>query len=146
MSKLKSYNDELLQKIDSVRKANKIKPSGLNTAATQKQTYYVNTSMGVKGDIIEILKDTTYSDSLKYNDLTTIQYSIGKDSVNIQLKLENTQYLFIYSTKQYKNDKNFIKRLLTLDFKKVYRYKYNIVNTNDLLKVSDVRIVETNKY
>nr|DAN53051.1 MAG TPA: hypothetical protein [Bacteriophage sp.] len=52
--------------------------------------------------------------------------------------------MYIYKKKQYKNKKSFIKRLFTLDFKKVTVYKYDIINTNELLKTSDVRVVETN--
>lgn len=33
-------------------------------------------------------------------------------------------------------------RLLTLDFKKIDTYKYEIVNTNDLINTDSVRIVE----
>jgi len=50
--------------------------------------------------------------------------------------------LYTYKTREYKNKKNFFKRLFTLDFKKVDRYKYKLTNTNDLLKESDVRIIE----
>lgn len=142
MAKLSEQNDALIHDIDSVRKELKIKSSELQTAATQTQTIYVNKSKGVQGDIIEILKDTIYTDSLQYNNLTKIHYSIGKDSVNIALDFKNTQYLYIYKHKEYKNKKNFLKRLFTLDFKKVFKYKYNIVNTNDLLKEDEVRIIE----
>lgn len=143
---LQQQNDKLLQNIDSVRKELKIKSKQINTAATQKQVLSVNESKGVQGDLIEILKDTTYNDSIKYNDLTTVHYTIGKDTVNIGIDLQNTQYLYIYSNREYKNKKCFIWRLLTLDFKKVTKYKYEIVNTNDLLNSEDVRIVEsTNK-
>ena len=58
------------------------------------------------------------------------------------IKLNNTQYLYTYKTREYKNKKNFFKRLFTLDFKKVDKYKYTIVNTNDLIKESDIRIIE----
>jgi hypothetical protein len=37
------------------------------------------------GDIITILKDSVYKDSLQYNNLTKVYYTIGKDSVNIKL-------------------------------------------------------------
>ena len=141
---LQNQNDKLLQNLDSVRKKINIKPTQIQTAATQTQHLYVNNSKGVRGDIIEILKDTVYEDSLLYNDLTKVYYTIGKDTVNIALDIENTQYLYVYSTKEYKNKKSFLKRLFTLDFKKVRRYKYDIVNTNDLLKESDIRIVESN--
>ena len=60
----------------------------------------------------------------------------------VGIKLENTQYLYVYTTKEYKNKKSFLKRLFTLDFKKVKKEKYNIINTNSLLKTSDVRVVK----
>ena len=142
MAKLSESNDKLIQQIDSVRKENKINKSSLETAATQTQSLLVSGSKGVQGDLIEILKDTTYVDSIRYNDLTSVFYSIGKDSVSVRINLQNTQYLYTYKTREYKNKKNFLKRLFTLDFKKVDRYKYTIVNTNDLLKESDIRIIQ----
>lgn len=143
IDKLSEQNDSLLNKLDEVRKEKKIKSSELNTAATQTQTLDVIKSKGVRGDIITILKDTIYTDTLQYNDLTKVYYSIGTDSVSIALDVKNTQYLYIYKKKQYKNKKNFIKRLLTFDWKKETKYKYEIVNTNDLLNTQDVRIVES---
>ena len=147
MTRLKDQNDSLLHKLDSVARKNKIKPSHINTAATQTQEIYVNKSKGVRWqDIVKtIIKDSVYKDTIHYNDLTTVEYTIGKDTVNIRLKVNNTQYLYIYKKKQYKNKKSFFKRLFTLDFKKVTVYKYDIINTNELLKTSDVRVVETNQ-
>lgn len=142
VEQLQNSKDSVIQKLDSVRKELKIKPKQLHTAATQSQTINVIKSKGVKGDIL--VKDTIYTDSINYNDLTKVYYTIGKDTVSIGLDVQNTQYLYIYSTKEYKNKKNFFKRLFTLDFKKVKKYKYKIVNTNDLLKSDDVRIVESN--
>ena len=139
---LQNSTDSVIQKLDSVRKELKIKPKQVKPAATQTQVINVIKSKGVKGDIL--VKDTIYTDSIQYNPLTTVHYTIGKDTVSIGLNVENTQYLYIYTTKEYKNKKNFIKRLFTLDFKKVKKYKYKIVNTNDLLKNDDVRIVESN--
>lgn len=141
---LQQQNDITLNKLDSVRKELKLKPKQISTAATQSQVLDVKQSKGVQGDIITILKDTTYTDSIQYNPLTKVDYTIGKDTVSIGIKLENEQYLYIYSTKEYKNKKNFIQRLFTLDFKKVKKYRYDIVNTNDLLKTSNVRVVESN--
>ena len=142
ISQLKESKDSLLQKIDSVREKNKIKAKEITTAATQTQVLNVNKSKGVRGIILP--KDTIYKDSIQYNNLTTVYYTIHKDSINIGINLKNTQYLYIYAKKEYKNKKNFFKRLFTLDFKKVIKYKYTIVNTNDLLKQKDVRIVEQN--
>ena len=143
INKLKEYNDKLIQQIDSIRKQNKIKSKELQVAATQKQILDVNKSKGVGGDIITIIKDSTYNDSIQYNNLTKIYYTIGKDSVNVRLKLNNTQYLYIYKHKEYKNKKNFFQRLFTFDWKKKYVYKYKIHNTNDLLKEDSVRVIES---
>ena len=127
VDELQYQNDKLLQDIDSVCQKLNIKTKELNTAATQKQVLYVNDSKGVRGNIIEILKDSVYTDSINYNDLTSVYYTIGKDTVDMTIKLNNTQYLYTYKTREYKNKKNFFKRLFTLDFKKVDRYKYTIV-------------------
>ena len=142
---LKNQNDVTLHKLDSVRDKLKIKPKTVKTAATQTQSIDVIQSKGVGGNIISILKDTIYKDSMNYNDLTTVYYTIGKDSVSIGLKLQNDQYLYVYNTKEYKNKKSFIKRLFTFDFKKITKTKYVIHNTNDLIKTDSVRVVEATK-
>lgn len=142
MDNLVNSNDKLLQKLDSVRAANNIKKSSVTNAATQTQIISVNGGKGVEGDLSVILKDTTYNDSILYNPLTKVYYTIGKDTVNVQLDIQNTQYLYAYTQKEYKNKKNFIKRLLTLDFKKIKKNKYTIINTNDAIKTSDVRVIE----
>lgn len=139
---LRNSNDLLLQQLDSVRAANNIKPQHLTNAATQTQVVDVNGGKGVDGDLTIILKGTTYTDSIQYNPLTKVYYTIGKDTVNVGISLQNTQYLYTFKQKEYKNKKNFIKRLLTLDFKKQWKYKYTIVNTNDLIQTSDVRVIE----
>lgn len=64
MKTLSEQNDNLIHKIDSVRKENNIKASNIHTAATQTQTLTVNESKGVRGDLITILKDTTYKDTI----------------------------------------------------------------------------------
>ena len=142
MKKLKDYNDKLVHQLDSVSKKHNIKSSEILTAATQKQIIDVNKSKGVRGDIITILKDSTYKDSLQYNNLTKVYYTICKDSVNIKLDVKNTQFLYVYKHKQYKNKKNFFQRLFTFDWKKETRYKYKIVNTNDIMKEDSIRVIQ----
>ena len=142
VDELQQYNDKLVHDLDSVRKELKIKPKYVKTAATQTQSINVIGSKEIEKDIITILKDTTYTDSIKFNDLTTVSYIIGKDTVSIGLDINNTQYLYIYTDKHYKNKKSFIKRLFTLDFKKVKSTKYIIENTNDIIKTDSVRVVE----
>lgn len=142
MKKIKDYNDKLVQQLDSVRKTEKLKSKEIQVAATQKQIINVNKSKGIGGDIITILKDSLYKDSLQYNNLTKVYYTIGKDSVNIKLDVQNTQYLYVYKHREYKNKKNFFKRLITFDWKKKDVYKYKIRNTNDILKEDSIRIIE----
>ena len=143
IKELERQNDITLYKLDSIRNKLKLKSKSILTAATQSQVLNVNDSKGVGGDLVTILKDTTYTDSLKYNDLTTVYYTIGRDTVNIGLDIQNEQYLYIYTTKEYKNKKNFIKRLFTWDWKKVEKHKYVNYNTNELLKSNNIRIVES---
>lgn len=143
MDKLSEQNDVLIHRIDSVRKELEIKSSELTTAATQTQIINVNHQQGVGGDLTEILKDTVYTDSILYNPLTKVYYTISKDTVSVGLDIRNTQYLYLYNHREYKNKKNFFKRLFTWDWKKVTKYKYDIVNTNDLLNTQDIRVIET---
>ena len=140
MDELQQYNDKLVHQLDSVRKELKIKPKQIKTAATQTQSINVIGSKEIEKDIITILKD-----SIRFNDLTIVEYTIGKDTVNITLDINNTQYLYVYTDKHYKNKKSFLKRLFTLDFKKVTSTKYVIENTNDIIKTDSVRVVEVTK-
>ena len=134
VDELQTQNDKLTHQIDSVRDKLKIKPKQLHTAATQTQIINVIQS--------KEKKDSIYSDTIKFNDLTTVAYSIAKDSVTIGLDIQNQQYLYTFQDRHYKNKKNFLKRLFTFDFKKVTEYKYQIVNTNDLIKTDSVRVIE----
>lgn len=143
IKELKNQNDVVLHKLDSVRSKLDIKAKQIQTAATQTQSINVIESKGVGGDIITILKDSVYQDSIRFNDQTSVSYTIGKDTVSIGLDIENEQYLYVFDTKKYKNKKSFIMRLLTFDFKKVHETQYKIQNSNNLIKVTDVRVVET---
>lgn len=151
---LQRTNDKVLHQIDSVMKKSKIKSSQVTTAATQLQSLNVYGSRGVGGQVILpkdtiIKKDTVYiqdrilKDSILFNDLTKVHYTIDNDSIRIQLDIHNSQYLYIYKKKEYKNDKNFFQRLFTFDWKKVTKYKYKIVNTNKLIKEDSIRIIES---
>lgn len=141
VDELQNQNDILVQRIDSVRDKLKIKPKQLHTAATQTQVINVNYSNEIKDSAITV-KDSIYSDILKLNDLTTITYTITKDSINVGLDIANTQYLYVFTDRHYKNKKNFLWRLFTLDFKKVNSYRYQIINTNDIIKTDSVRVIE----
>lgn len=143
LTELQQYNDVLLHRIDSVMEERDIKKKNVSTAATQTQSVLVNKSKGVRGQVIVNNKDSILTDSIKYNDLTKVFYTISKDSIDIKLDIRNTQYLYVYKKREYKNKKNFFQRLFTLDWKKVTKYKYEIINTNDLIKEDSVRVIET---
>ena len=145
VDELQQYNDKLVHQLDSVRERLKIKPKHVQTAATQTQAINVIGSKEIEKDIITILKDSIYKDSIQFNNLTTVSYTIGKDTVSIGLDVKNTQYLYVYTDKHYKNKKSFLKRLFTLDFKKINRTQYKIENSNDVIKTDSVRVVEINK-
>lgn len=143
LTELQQYNDVLLHRIDSVMEERDVEKKNVSTAATQTQSVLVNKSKGVRGQVIVNNKDSILTDSIKYNDLTKVFYTISKDSIDIKLDIRNTQYLYVYKKREYKNKKNFFQRLFTLDWKKVTKYKYEIVNTNDLIKEDSVRVIET---
>ena len=145
MQELQQQNDKLIKQIDSVRGVLNINSKNISTVATQTHQILVSSNKPTEKELIEVLKDTTYSDSIQYNDQTKVYYTISNDTVGVSLKINNTQYLFIYSEKEYKNKKNFLQRLFTLDFKKIKKVKYKIENTNPLLQESDVRIIEQEK-
>lgn len=150
---LRDTNDKLLHKVDSIMQENDINAKNVSTIATQGQSIDVYGSKGVGGQVILprdtiITKDTVYvqdrilKDSILFNDLTKVHYNIDNDSIRIRLDIHNSQYLYIYKKREYKNKKNFFQRLFTLDWKKVTKYKYKIVNTNELIKEDEVRIIE----
>ena len=149
MKKLGQSKDSLLVEMDRIAKENNIKSKNIITGATNHEQIDVTLDKGVERvverdtirDLVTILKDTVYTDSILYNPQTSVHYTIGRDTVQVRLKLDNTQYLYIYKRKEYKNKKNFFQRLFTLDWKKVTKYKYKIINTNDLINNKDVRIV-----
>lgn len=153
MTQLAESNDILLHKLDSVMEENNIKSKNVHTAATQGQSINVYGSKGVGGQVIlpkdtVITRDTIYiqdrilKDSIIFNNLTKAYYKIDKDSIRIKLDIHNTQYLYVYKKREYKNKKNFFQRLFTLDWKKVDKYRYKIINTNNLIKEDSVRIIE----
>lgn len=122
--------------IISAKKSN-IKPKDIKTAATETQTILVNSK-----EPIRICVDTLYQDSIIYNKYTKLYYTIHKDTMSTILDIKNKQDLIVYSKRVYKNKKSFIKRLLTLDFKKVNKIQFDLKNSNDLIKTDSVRVIQ----
>ena len=140
VEQLQQTNDEQIKKIVEVAKENNIKTKQITTAATQKQTLDVTGS----NKIDTVYKDINIVDSIIYNNYTKLYYNIYNNIIDTKLDIQNTQQLLVYTKKQYKNKKSFIKRLLTLDFKKITTTEYKIVNSNDLIQQDSVRVLQIN--
>ena len=134
---LSHSNDSLVQKLDSTRKALKIKDKQLKMAMTM--------STEIKDSSTVILPDTVSCDFtkvIKPNPLTTYKISRVGNKLEHIAEIFNVQQLFVYTSKEYRRQyKNIIVRLLHLDFKKDAINRYNIVNTNPSITVLDTRVI-----
>lgn len=132
----KNSNDSLIKVINDQQEKLNIKDN---------QLYQVtSTETVIRDTIVEKIpiNDTDFTIELKPNQLTTITVS-RKDSIFTHtMEILNRQDLFIYTKKVYRNQyKNFFQRLIHFDFKKDKINKYQIVNSNDLIKVIDTRVI-----
>lgn len=132
----KNSNDSLIKVINDQQEKLNIKDN---------QLYQINsTETVIRDTIVEKIpiNDTDFTIELKPNQLTTITVS-RKDSIFTHtMEILNRQDLFIYTKKVYRNQyKNFFQRLIHFDFKKDKINKYQIVNSNDLIKVIDTRVI-----
>lgn len=132
----KNSNDSLIRIINDQQEKLKIKDNQLYQIAS--------TETIIRDTIVEKIpiNDTDFTIELKPNQLTTITVS-RKDSIFTHtMEILNRQDLFIYTKKVYRNQyKNFFQRLIHFDFKKDKINKYQIVNSNDLIKVIDTRVI-----
>lgn len=131
-------NDSLIKEIELRRKQLNIKKKEVQQATIQSQTINVDTTIIVHNDDFTI--------DIKPNELTSILISRKDSILSAKLEINNSQTIFITQKKEYKRKyKNWLTRLLHLDFKKINSRQYQIVNSNDLIKTKDVRIIEINK-
>lgn len=133
---LNNANDSLLQNALEVQKELKIKDKNL------QQIQVINTQM--KDTVTQIItKDVNFKEELKLNPLTTIIIERKDSILTAILYLRNSQILFVEEKKQYRNKyKNGFQRFLHFDWKKDRVRKYQIHNSNNLIKVTDTRVVE----
>lgn len=133
---LNNANDSLLQNALEVQKELKIKDKNL------QQIQVINTQM--KDTVTQIItKDVNFREELKLNPLTTIIIERKDSILTAILDLRNSQILFVEEKKQYRNKyKNGFQRFLHFDWKKDRVRKYQIHNSNNLIKVTDTRVVE----
>lgn len=137
VNQLNNSNDSILQEVKKAQKELKIKDQNL------KQAQVINTEMKDTAQVRIITKDRDFTQKLELNSLTTITVSRKDSILTTILDLRNQQIIFVEEKKEYRNKyKNGWQRFWHFDYKKDKSRKYQIKNSNDLIKVTDTRIVE----
>ena len=138
VNEFQQNKDSLVNEIKTIQKKLKIKDKDLN------QVQIITTE--IKTDTAIVVKEINFDKIIRPNNLTSIQI-IKKDSIlTVSLDIKNSQTLFISHKKEYRHKyKSWFKRLLKFDFKKDHVYSYQISNSNDLIKITDSRIIELSK-
>lgn len=138
VKELTNSQDSLLQQLNTVRQELKIKNKNL------KQAQVINTV--IKDTITKVITvDKNFNETLKINPLTTIKVSRTDSILTAKIDIQNQQILFIEEKKVYKNRyKNGLIRFFHFDWKKIRIRKYDIVNSNPIIRVTDTRVVEVN--
>ena len=138
LNEYKETKDSLIQKIKATQKKLKIKEKELSQMQIQEQEIVHDTTVVVKSNDFEV--------EIKPNILTSIIISIKDTLLKHHLNIRNSQTVFVGQKKTYKRQyKNWFQRLLHFDFKKKTIYKYQIDNSNKLIKIENTRIVELSK-
>lgn len=138
VKELTNSQDSLLQQLNTVRQELKIKNKNL------KQAQVINTV--IKDTVTKVITvDKNFNETLKINPLTTIKVSRTDSILTAKIDIQNQQILFIEEKKVYKNRyKNGLIRFFHFDWKKIRIRKYDIVNSNPIIRVTDTRVVEVN--
>lgn len=138
LNEYKETKDSLIQKIKATQKKLKIKEKELSQVQIQEQEIVHDTTVVVKSNDFEV--------EIKPNSLTSIIISRKDTLLEHHLDIRNSQTVFVGQKKIYKRQyKNWFQRLLHFDFKKKTIYKYQIDNSNKLIKIENTRIVELSK-
>lgn len=140
IEELNASKDSILQQVQEEKKKLKIKDknlTGVNVINTEVKD-------SVKTVITHKLID--FDEELKLNPLTTIIVSRKDSILTAKLDMKNQQILFVEDKKEYlRHYRNGWVRFWHFDFKKINTKRYQIVNTNPLIKVTGTRIVEVPK-
>ena len=140
IDELNHSKDSLIQQVNKVKKELKIKDKNLTDASV------INTQINdsVKTVIKEKLID--FNEELKLNDLTTIIVSRKDSILTAKIDIKNQQIIFVEDKKEYKNRyKNGWGRFWHFDWRRIRIKKYQVVNSNPLIKVTDTRVIEIGK-
>ena len=139
VNELKLSKDSLVQAINKAKKELKVKDQNL------KEAHVINTEMKDTTTVKIITKEVDFTKELKLNSLTTITVSRKDSILTTILDLKNQQILIVEEKKEYRNKyKNLWKRFWHFDWKKDRVQKYQIKNTNDLINVTETRVIKVN--
>ena len=131
----KETNDSLINEIKATQKKLSIKEKELLQAQLQKQE--------IKHDTTIVIKSNDFKLEIKPNALTSIIINKQDSLLTHQLNIQNTQTLYVTNKRVYKNNyKNWFVRLLNFDWKKKNNIEYQIHNSNDLIEITDSRMIE----
>lgn len=134
----KETNDSLINEIKTTQKKLNIKEKELQQTQLQKQE--------IKHDTTVIVKTPNFTLEIKPNSLTSIIINKQDSLLTHKLSIKNVQTLFVTNKRVYRNTyKNWFTRLLHFDFKKKNTFRYQIHNSNDLIEITDSRLIELNK-
>ena len=134
VDEFKDSKDSIVQQLNNVRKELNIKDKQLEQAQSQTQQIIVDTAI--------VVKENNFKEVIRPNELTSIIIAKTDSILTAKIDIKNTQTLFLSSKKQYKRQyKNWFRRLLKFDFKKQRVYRYTIKNSNELIKVTDTKLI-----
>lgn len=138
VNELNNSKDSLIQQVQQAKKELKIKNKNL------QQAQVINTVIrDTVTKVITINRD--FDEELKINPLTTIKVTRTDSILTAKIDIQNQQILFIEEKKVYKNTyKNGWIRFWHFDWKKIRIKRYQIENSNPLIRVLETRIVEIN--
>ena len=133
----KETKDSLVTEIKTTQKKLEIKDKELRQAQLLKQQ--------IKHDTTVVVKSNDFKLEIKPNNLTSITINKKDSLLTHSLSIQNQQTLFITNKRIYRNKyKNWFTRLLHFDFKKKNNISYQIHNSNDLIEITDSRMIELN--
>lgn len=134
----KETKDSLITAVKDVQKKLKVKEKELQQTQLQKQE--------IKHDTTIIVKSNDFKLEIKPNNLTSIIINKKDSILNHTLEIKNQQTLFVTNNRIYRNKyKNWFIRLLHFDFKKKNDIRYQIHNSNNLIQITESRMIEINK-
>lgn len=138
INELQSSRDSLIEQANKAQKKLRIKNKNL------QQAQVINTV--IRDTVTKVITvDRNFNEELKINPLTTIKVTRTDSILTAKIDITNQQILFIEEKKEYKNKyKNGLIRFFHFDWKKIRIRKYDIVNSNPIIKITDTRVIEVN--